>query len=228
VTQKSQSPPPPLDPIETRAERAMKEASRRRDEAIAQLREKHLESVRARLQPPNWATKWCHVVKVTIEEAVALSLGWEPMQSELAQLPEYHERMFVAQRNAGSTLSLVATSPGVPTGRLCVELRCFVDWVRNLGWTLPADLLKATETSCDESSQKEAPSRPKVSNREIDRVIAASEKLSANGESWTVRALSKESGVTRPKVDAMCVSGCLPDALASELTKRRRRKSVGR
>lgn len=228
MTQRHQSPLPPPDPIEAGVERAMKEARRRRDEAVAQLRETHLESVRVTLQRPNWATKWRHVVKVTVEEAVALSLGWEPMQSELMQLPEYHERMLVAERNAGGTLSLVATPPRVPPGQLCVELRCFVEWAGNLGWTLPADLLKGTLRSGNKSPEKQERTLPKVSNRDIDRVIVASEKLSAEGETWTVRALSKKSGITRPKIDAMCTGGRLPEALTAELTKRRRRKVVGR
>lgn len=223
MTQKGPTPAP-LDSIEQRAERAMEEASRRRDEAVEQLREKHIQAVRRTLRSASWLTKWRHVVTVTLDEAVALSFGWEPMQAGLLQLPEYHDRLLVASRNAGRALPLAQAPSGAPSQQLWVEVRAFLQWARSVAWTLPPDLSRDEPQAPERSDSR----HPRFTNREVDRVIDASKVLNLNGEPWTVRALWRVSRVPRPKIDAMCAQGRLPDEVTVALSKRRRRKSIGR
>jgi hypothetical protein len=105
--------------------------------------------------PPNWRY-WGIVPTVSLFEAVALSLNIEPRFFEahpahvpstmsliiaLVQPPAFHERLDLARRCIGETLS-AANARG---GEEHVRISDFVKWATGLGWDLPPELLELAQ-----------------------------------------------------------------------------------
>ena len=141
---------------------------------------------------PDWRI-WRNVPEVRLWEAVALSLNIDPRQVELnphawmsghrsfLEAQDFKDRVFVAERNLGSTLLEPINWRGADSK---VRLSSFVKWAASVGWELPNELhalvlQPQAKTPSEENSRTKTPRRDEK-RPDIKRAIEAL----AGSEEW--------------------------------------------
>ena len=140
------------------------------------------------LKPANWAEKWQHLRNVTLAEAVALSLGYEPGQPALEHLTEYCERMELAIRCLGEPHRF----PDQSWERSPIDLTKFVTWAQSVDdWDdLPDELKKlATPTENKPNLAVQEPALPDKRERRDDVLWPAIRKAQDIADDNSVAAV---------------------------------------
>lgn len=142
---------------------------------------------------PNWS-KWQNVPEIKLWEAVALSLNIEPRKIKdypyenihmFADIQEFEDRLFVAERNLGQGKRLTAAviNAATPVDTL-IPIPKFVAWAISIQWQMPEQLANlASGDSVPPEFDEHSPTYP----LELDLALQA----------W--RAVSKRKEKGKPK-----------------------------
>ncbi len=161
---------------------------RSRSLSLKEAELRHTAHAAQTIKPANWAEKWQHIRNVTLAEAVALSLGYEPGQPDLERLTEYCKRLDLAMR----CLYESHRFPGTEFSQSPIDLTKFVAWAQSIDdWgDLPDELKKlAMPTENDANPTLHEPTRPDNRGRRDDALSPAIRKAQANAEDDSVAAV---------------------------------------
>lgn len=107
------------------------------------------------LRPANWKGKWrhiCEVNKATLGEVVALSLGYEPGQSDLAILAEYRKRLELAMRRLYDSHRF----PGTDFSQSPIDLTKFAALAKAADWDIPPEMAALARRVSEEQKESQA------------------------------------------------------------------------
>ncbi|WP_320534802.1 hypothetical protein [Robbsia andropogonis] len=109
---------------------------------------------------PKWS-KWSHIPRVKLWEAVALSLdiepsvitrekdGWMASKVVYAEGPDFDDRMLIAERNLDHAIKLKSIVMGNP--QECeVDTSQFAEWAASINWDIPEALRAKIPTPIEE------------------------------------------------------------------------------
>ena len=153
---------------------------------------------RPHLKPPDWSF-WLHVPRVTVYEAVALSLGIDPQSltpvppfgQTAPPRPEFARRLDLAFRNLHEALVVLNWRQYWRGAEPIIRLTRFVEWAASIGWGMPVELAALAvepeppaETAATAASEPTAPVTPGGETPANDAEAAGANATSLNQVSY--------------------------------------------